>query len=128
MTSAKLLFSTNSYTRIHCSWSPKQQPLSFTRFLCLILVTSTISLENSSIPCCTSGNNNFTAISLPSNTPYKHQTTPKNHFSTISNLSWSFTIWNMIQLKKMMTWFITNDLMIGMFCKCLVHSSKSALA
>jgi hypothetical protein len=40
-------------------------------------------LENSSIPCCTSGNNNFTAISLSSNTPYKHQTTPKNHFLTI---------------------------------------------
>ncbi len=90
ITSAKLLFSTNSYTRSCCSRSPKQQPLSFTRFLCLILVTSTISLENSSIPCCTSGNNNFTAISLPSNTPYKYQTTPKNHFSTISNLSWSF--------------------------------------
>ncbi len=73
ITSAKLLFSTNSYTRIHWSWSPKQQPLSFIRFLWLTLVTSATSLENSLVSCCVFVNNNLTAISLPSgSTPCKH--------------------------------------------------------
>jgi hypothetical protein len=67
---ARFLFSTNSNTIRHCA-PCKEHHFTFTRFLCLTLVMSTI-LFKTSLTCWCNLFNSFTATFVPScNIPYK---------------------------------------------------------
>lgn len=123
-TSARLLFSTNSYTRSRLS-SRRQQPFNFTKFLWRTPVMRTTSLRNSSIPCWDLPNRCFTANMLPSGcTPYhktKADTFWKWHVTLLSywiKLRWPSYIW----MKSTHTIPKTN---LGSY---LVNNTKSSLS
>jgi hypothetical protein len=58
-------------------------------------------LENSLVSCCAFGNNNLTAISVPSsNTPCKHYTTKKLSFQNSHFLVEASSKWYIIDLRN----------------------------